>query len=569
MALGAVEMGMAFTLRSRRRQAFVVLTTIATVLLVSAVPFRFHGVTWPILWLVEAQVLAICGLRLGEPVFRRLGLLAGVITGGVLAFHDVVPLLLFRLDNPDPIRHLSLIAALALAAILYWTHSELYPRRWPQIAEAELEAFALRITSWLAAAAAATALWVAVPDLWLPVGWLVLVLLLGFVARLFTVHRVAIEADILALATGAILIFHHIGPLAIFRLDNTDASRHFAETAVLAIAAFCYVLYAEIYSRCLPSLVAKPEAGADFDLDLAAWQEFIVHMASLLGTTMAAAALWVVLPASWIVVGWLALVLLLALAADCLKAVRLAVQADLLAASAVAGFITWTAWSHGWWDHKIPFIATVALLYIGMWRKTVPVGWRNYVAPAYSWIATALLVILSAEIVGDFYNSPTIIDSVWVVLALVLFEIGRIARKGYFRWQGYCVTGLAFIFLWFINLTSSDADLRVCHDTPCPPVFSLIKSSPPSVTGFTSAPETPNAANLPNTSSASSPMPSVRYPLRSGLLIASPPPGFQYPAANSGSHPSGRPWPLSCSRSPGSCAAKPSSFRRQRWSSPS
>jgi hypothetical protein len=172
MALGAVEMALAFSLRSRRRQAFVVLTTIATVLLVSAVPFRFHGVSWPVLWLVEAQVLAVCGLRLGEPVFRRLGLLAGVLTGGVLAFHDVVPLLLFRLDNPDPNRHLSLIAALALAAILYWIHSELYPRRWPQIAADEREAFAMRITSWLAAAAAATALWVAVPDLWLPVGWL-------------------------------------------------------------------------------------------------------------------------------------------------------------------------------------------------------------------------------------------------------------------------------------------------------------------------------------------------------------------------------------------------------------
>ena len=85
VALGAAEMGLAFRVRTKRRQAFVVLSTIATVLLVSAVPFRFHGVSWPVLWLVQAQILAVCGLRLGEPVFRRLGLLAGVITGGVLA----------------------------------------------------------------------------------------------------------------------------------------------------------------------------------------------------------------------------------------------------------------------------------------------------------------------------------------------------------------------------------------------------------------------------------------------------------------------------------------------------
>jgi uncharacterized membrane protein len=439
MALGAVEMALAFSLRSRRRQAFVVLTTIAAVLLVSAVPFRFHGVSWPVLWLVEAQVLAVCGLRLGEPVFRRLGLLTGVVTGGVLAFHDVVPLLFFRLDNPDPGRHTSLIAALALAAILYWIHSELYPRRWPKITEDAREAFALRITSWLAAAAAATALWIAVPDLWLPVGWLALVLLLGLVARWFTVRRVAMEADVLALVTGAILIFHHIGPLAYFRLDNSDPSRHFAETAVLAIAALCYTIYAELYPRCLPSLAAKPEAGADFNIDLAVWQEFIMMLSSLLGTTMAAAALWVVLPAPWIVVGWLGLVLFLGLSADWLKAVRLAVQADLLAVAAILGLFTWNFFrtDSNWRSYDGPLIAAVALLYCGMRRKTVPAVSAHYVAPVYSWAATLLLAFLAADLSPELALVP-----VWAALGLVLFEIGRFARKGFLRWQGYFLLAL-------------------------------------------------------------------------------------------------------------------------------
>ena len=155
LALGCLEMALAFWSRPKRRQAFVVLSTIATVLLIASVPFRFHGVSWPILWLVQAQVLAICGLRLGEPVFRRLGLLAGLATGAVLAFHDVLPLALFRLDYPDPSRHWSLTAGLTLAALLYWVHAEVYTRRWPQIVENANEAFALKITSWLGLAAAA------------------------------------------------------------------------------------------------------------------------------------------------------------------------------------------------------------------------------------------------------------------------------------------------------------------------------------------------------------------------------------------------------------------------------
>ncbi|MGA2809541.1 MAG: DUF2339 domain-containing protein [Terracidiphilus sp.] len=294
--LGAVEMALAFRVRARRRQAFIVLSTIATVLLVSAVPFRFHGVNWPVLWLVEAQVLAVCGLRLGEPVFRRLGLLAGLVTGGVLVFHDVLPLLLFRLGNSDPGRHWALTAALALAATLYWVHAELYPRRWPQIAEDDREAFALRVTSWLAVAAAATALWVALPDLWVPVGWLGLVLVLAFAAHRFKGSMLALETDVLGLAAAVVLIFHHIAPLALFRLDSPDPSHHPAETVVLALVAVAYWARSEAFPRLLSRIVFSPQAVSALDLDLSAWTAAVLPIASLVGTVMATAALWTVLP---------------------------------------------------------------------------------------------------------------------------------------------------------------------------------------------------------------------------------------------------------------------------------
>jgi hypothetical protein len=199
-------------------------------------------------------------------------------------------------------------------------------------------------------------------------------------------------------------------------------------------------------------------------------------MASLLGTAMAAAALWVALPASWIVVGWLALVVLLGLAADWLKAVRLAVEADLLAVAAVAGFYAWTAWTYGWWDHKIPFIAAVVLLYAGMRRKTVPAGRRNYVAPAYSWIATALLVVLAADITGDLSRSTAVLHSVWAILGLALFEIGRLARKGYFRWQGFCVTGLAFLAYFGYSLPNPVFEAPATVSDALLPRFSLVHS---------------------------------------------------------------------------------------------
>jgi uncharacterized membrane protein len=571
-ALGAVEMGLAFRVRSRRRQAFVVLSTIATVLLISAVPFKFHGVSWPVLWLLEAQVLAVCGLRLGEPVFRRLGLLAGVVTGGVLAFHDVMPLLLFRLDNPDPARHLSLTAALALAAVLYWIHSEVYPRRWPRIAEDDGEAFALRITSWLGVAAAAAALWVALPYQWVPVGWLALMLLLGLAAHRFGAALLALEADILTLASAAVLIFHHFVPLALFRLDYPDPSRHAAETVVLALAAAACWIRSEVYPRVLPRILpglpfdldlslwqdlARPatswlglaaaaaalwaalpdlwvpvgwlalvlllafaahrfggiamaveadalvlgagavllfhhvlplalfrlanpdfsrhtaetaaltlaaaafwvrsevyprvlrrfDAGSSPDFDMNAWQAFALPVGSWLGAAAAAAALWVALPAPWVVVGWLALVVALGLAADGIKARTLALQADLLAVAAFPGLLVWDLGTQGWWDYRAPLIASVALLYAGMRRRTAPAGAGDYVAPAYSWAATLLMAYVATVLASDQALGP-----VWVALGLALFEIGRLARKGYLRWQAFLLVALAFGRYFAIDL---------------------------------------------------------------------------------------------------------------------
>jgi hypothetical protein len=320
-ALGAVEMALAFYMRPRRRQAFIVLSTIATVLLVAAVPFRFHGVSWPVLWLVEAQVLALCGLRMGEPVFRRLGLLAGVLTGSVLAFHDLLPLALSRLDAPDPSRHWSLTVALTLAAILYWTHAELYPRRWPQIADHELEAIALKLTS-------------------------------------------------------------------------------------------------------------------------------------CLGVISAAAALWVVLPAAWVVVGWLALVVLLGFAADWASAVSLALQADVLAIAALLGLFAWNLWDEGWWNHRAPLSVAVALLYAGMRRRTVPEGIVRYVAPAYSWAATLLLAFTAAD-----FSSVLALTPAWALLGLALFELGRFFRIGFLRWQGYLLVALAFVRYFFINLPDTFGSL--------------------------------------------------------------------------------------------------------------
>lgn len=432
IALGVVEMSLAWWARSKRRQAFVVLSTIAVVLLVSSVPFRFHGVSWPVLWLVQAQVLAIAGLRLGEPVFRRLGLLVGVITGGVLAFHDVMPLAFERLVASDTSYHWSLTAGLALAAILYWTHSEIYPRRWPAIAANSVESLALRFCSWLALGAAATSLWVVLPDQWLPAGWLVLSLILVAIGHRFRAADPLFEGDVLALASAGVLAFHHLIPLIAERIETTGQPRHPAETAVFTIAAVAFWVRAHVFPHVLPKLTAQP--GRNF----AAWESVALPIASCVGTASAASALWIALPIHWVPVGWLLLVLAIGMAADWLTNPVLALQADMLAVASLLGLAACDL-AYADWTHRIPMLISLALLYGGMRRKTSP-GALKYVPAAYSWAAAGLLPFITVNLLA--HHTPWIAPAL-TAECLALFEIGRSVQKGFFRWQGYALIAIA------------------------------------------------------------------------------------------------------------------------------
>lgn len=566
VVLGAFEMGLAYWAKSKRRQAFVVLSTIAVVLLVSSVPFRFHGVSWSVLWLVQAQVLAIAGLRLGEPVFRRLGLLVGVLTGGVLALHDVMPLAMERLVAADPNRHWSLTAGLALAAILYWTHAEVYPRRWPEIEANPIETLALKISSWLALGAAATCLWVVLPNQWLPLGWIALFLVLVFAGYWFRAKHPLLEGDVLALVTASVLALNHVLPLAFFRIDQTDASSHPVETTVLALAALAYWVRAEVFPRTLrrldpgkasdaglaswfgfilpctswlglvaaaaamwtgmpdqwlplgwialflalvvaghlfntamPALEADvlalgtagvlafhhvlplvfsrfenaapgrhpiltvllsvaalaywvrgelfprtlPKLNAVPNWDPAAWEAVMLPMASCIGTAAAATAMWVAFPVQWVAVGWLAMVVVLGLAADWIASLPLALQADALAIAGLAGLAGWDLW-HNDWAHHTPVLVGAALLYVAMRRRT---GAGSYVPVVYSWAAAAVLLWLTFDIFKDPWIAPVLTG-----LSLVLFEIGRFLRKGFLRWQGYSLAAIAFVVYLATNL---------------------------------------------------------------------------------------------------------------------
>src|SRR5262249_45367740 len=85
LAFGAIELTLGqLPVTRRRRPAFVILTTLGATFIVAAAVFKFSGPALPVILLAEAEIFFLVGVFTREIVFRRLGLLAGLLVAGKL-----------------------------------------------------------------------------------------------------------------------------------------------------------------------------------------------------------------------------------------------------------------------------------------------------------------------------------------------------------------------------------------------------------------------------------------------------------------------------------------------------
>ena len=216
LALGTAEMALALVGRRRWRGSFVVLSTIASALLLAAIPLRFGHGTWTLLWLLEAEILLLVGLRAHEAVFRRLGLLATLLTALQAVLRDGSLIFDLRHGYPDPGHHSYsvLVLAIALTAAMLWFNGEFAPRRWRDAFAPNMERILARFSSFGAALLLAVALWAMLPPFWTAVAWLAATIAVGWVADCLGSGQLAAEADGLALAAllRLLLVNFAVGP---------------------------------------------------------------------------------------------------------------------------------------------------------------------------------------------------------------------------------------------------------------------------------------------------------------------------------------------------------------------
>src|SRR6266404_2618102 len=158
LVIGFVELSFAQLPRTkRRREAFVVLSILGTALMITAVPFHYSGNNVAILWLVATEVFLAAGLLEKEVVFRRVGLLTGLLVGIHLTGIDFPHLV--RLRTTTEALALSAGVLFALCTVTFYGNALSIGRRWAEFFEGALDTQLLTVHSYVGAFSAAAGVW--------------------------------------------------------------------------------------------------------------------------------------------------------------------------------------------------------------------------------------------------------------------------------------------------------------------------------------------------------------------------------------------------------------------------
>src|SRR6266446_926690 len=182
LVVGAFEFSFAqLPVTRRRRRAFVVLTIMGAVLMLAAAPFHYSGNNVAILWLVGAEVLLAAGIIFKEVVFRRLGLLTGLLVGLHIIGIDFRQLVTLRASGEG----LALASGVlfALCAFVFYLNALGIGLRWKESFANSPDCQFLTIHTYIGAFAAGAAVWALFSRDWTALAFAAVMLVLATFGR--------------------------------------------------------------------------------------------------------------------------------------------------------------------------------------------------------------------------------------------------------------------------------------------------------------------------------------------------------------------------------------------------
>src|SRR6266481_4203089 len=416
LVVGAFEFTLAqLPITKRRHQAFVVLSVVGATLMLAAVPFHYSGNNVAILWLVGAEAFLAAGIIAKEVVFRRLGLLTGLLVGLHLIGVDFRQLLNQRLANED----LALAAGVlfSLCAVVFYINALGAGSRWKELFPGSPDRPLLTIHSYLGGFAAACAAWALFSHDWTALAFAAVMLIVAILGRALKLQHLQVQYALV----GALTLYR--GIIVNLHLESPEHAHIRLRLLTLPILSAAFYLTAK-----LSSLRDDPE------------QRTLRGLFAAAGSSFLGLLIWYEVPELWQPLAFIAFAVILSEAARALRYYALAWHSHLLTGLAVFTALTPDQSGVPLW-HTIPVRAFSALPVVvgGYWlakrlgttddRHVVlarSIRWIRYTQLAWQANVVGLCALLRAY----FYNY-NLEQKFWGPISLRIFTIAVVAAGLY------------------------------------------------------------------------------------------------------------------------------------------
>jgi hypothetical protein len=417
----------------RRQAAFTLLTVLGTLLIFAAVPFKFSGNNIALFWMVTAEALLISGIVQREVVFRRLGLIAGCVTG-LLIVYEASGIIELRWSSDTRLLKDGIL--LLTCSMLFYLNSLYLARRWADLF-GKLDGGFIKAQNYLGCITAFLGAWALFTADSTAIGWSAMLLVAAFGARHLKDRSLLLQAWALAAAVvirAALFNWHFDNPF-----PQHMAMRIFT-LPLLALAFYCtrWVLDDE---------VAPSRALRSFSL----WA----------GAAILAALPCVELPTHWIALVWSAFAVGLGLLGRSFDLRDFTFQEHLLGAAAVIALFTINLEAAHSLDLYLPLLGCAAAFYgISRFCTLKDAPYRTAAAWFHTWTATALLTALAWH-----ESAQPWLAVIWILFALALAVFDRVFTVEELPWQAHALAllaaGRAITLNFFITDKLRGVDLRL------------------------------------------------------------------------------------------------------------
>ena len=234
-----------------------------------------------------------------------------------------------------------------------------------------------------------------------------------------------------------------------FRTQGVPNTRD-VNLAILCLVAACvFFINSHIVVRRWPALFEH------------VFDRTVMHRFSFVGAFLLFVGAWAAFPLQLTAVAWSAVGLVLLASGRLLKLEQLPFEAHFFFACALLSALFTNLPGNSHWGHISQRLVTVsiiaALFYMASaWAGAATEAWPRLskaLPVAYRWAASTLLLLLAY-----YALRPVSVAPAWVVLGLVLAEVGLTRQITDLRAQGYLSLACAFVAIFFVNL---NADARV------------------------------------------------------------------------------------------------------------